>query len=135
MLVLPVSKKTRSPATATSSRYDSSLGLLTTKFTALIKGSISGSIDLNDAALQLQVQKRRIYDITNVLEGVGLIEKRSKNIIAWKGVSGATGEDTGFSDSRKELEALYEEDSMLDFWVEREKVRVGVSFGAEWCYE
>jgi hypothetical protein len=29
-------------------------------------------------------QKRRIYDITNVLEGIGLIEKRSKNVIYWK---------------------------------------------------
>ena len=29
-------------------------------------------------------QKRRIYDITNVLEGIGLIEKRNKNCIKWK---------------------------------------------------
>lgn len=31
-----------------------------------------------------QVQKRRIYDITNVLEGIGLIEKKLKNRIQWK---------------------------------------------------
>lgn len=31
-----------------------------------------------------QVQKRRIYDITNVLEGIGLIEKNLKNRIQWK---------------------------------------------------
>lgn len=31
-------------------------------------------------------QKRRIYDITNVLEGIGLIEKESKNSIRWKWV-------------------------------------------------
>jgi hypothetical protein len=31
------------------------------------------------------VKKRRIYDITNVLEGIGLIEKKSKNNIQWKG--------------------------------------------------
>lgn len=31
------------------------------------------------------MQKRRIYDITNVLEGIGLIEKKSKNNIQWKG--------------------------------------------------
>ena len=37
------------------------------------------------AADQLNVrQKRRIYDITNVLEGIGLIEKRNKNCIKWK---------------------------------------------------
>ncbi|KTF88458.1 hypothetical protein cypCar_00023851, partial [Cyprinus carpio] len=28
-------------------------------------------------------QKRRIYDITNVLEGIGLIEKKTKNTIQW----------------------------------------------------
>lgn len=32
----------------------------------------------------VQVQKRRIYDITNVLEGIGLIEKKLKNMIQWK---------------------------------------------------
>lgn len=37
------------------------------------------------AAELLEVkQKRRIYDITNVLEGIGLIEKESKNSIKWK---------------------------------------------------
>jgi transcription factor E2F3 len=39
---------------------------------------------MNDCAQQLQVPKRRIYDITNVLEGVGFLEKRSKNTVAWK---------------------------------------------------
>ncbi len=29
-------------------------------------------------------QKRRIYDITNVLEGVGLIVKISKSIVKWR---------------------------------------------------
>jgi len=32
-------------------------------------------------------QKRRIYDITNVLEGIGLIEKRTKNLIKWLSVN------------------------------------------------
>lgn len=32
-------------------------------------------------------QKRRIYDITNVLEGIGLIEKKNKNCIQWKSVT------------------------------------------------
>ena len=43
------------------------------------------SVDLNVAAEKLSVQKRRIYDITNVLEGIGLIEKTIKNKIRWKG--------------------------------------------------
>ncbi len=86
-----------------NSRFDSSLGLLTKKFVFLLKraashGSLNngtriglkaeggeGTLDLNAAARELQVQKRRIYDITNVLEGIGLIEKRTKNHIAWMG--------------------------------------------------
>ncbi|KAJ9554821.1 hypothetical protein OSB04_009435 [Centaurea solstitialis] len=65
-------------------RYDSSLGLLTKKFINLIKHAEDGILDLNNAADTLEVQKRRIYDITNVLEGIGLIEKKLKNRIRWK---------------------------------------------------
>lgn len=66
-----------------SCRYDSSLGLLTKKFIALLRSSAHGDLDLNRAASQLKVQKRRIYDITNVLEGIRLIEKNSKNHVRW----------------------------------------------------
>ncbi|VVC90720.1 unnamed protein product, partial [Leptidea sinapis] len=65
------------------SRFDTSLGLLTKKFVALLKSSPNGVLDLNVAAEHLSVQKRRIYDITNVLEGIGILEKRSKNNIQW----------------------------------------------------
>jgi len=66
-------------------RQENSLGELTKKFIELIKQSENNTIDLNYAVNQLNVQKRRIYDITNVLEGIGLIEKWSKNKIRWKG--------------------------------------------------
>ncbi|RIA96523.1 E2F/DP family winged-helix DNA-binding domain-containing protein [Glomus cerebriforme] len=68
-----------------SCRYDSSLGLLTKKFVSLLTEAKDGDLDLNTAAIALKVQKRRIYDITNVLEGIGLIEKNSKNHVRWKG--------------------------------------------------
>lgn len=32
---------------------------------------------------QLEVQKRRIYDITNVLEGINLIKRYKKNHVQW----------------------------------------------------
>ncbi|XP_027856452.1 transcription factor E2F2 isoform X1 [Xiphophorus couchianus] len=64
-------------------RYDTSLGLLTKKFVGLIAESADGVLDLNWATEVLEVQKRRIYDITNVLEGVQLIRKKSKNNIQW----------------------------------------------------
>jgi transcription factor E2F3 len=67
-------------------------GLLTKKFVNLIKQAEDGVLDLNKAADTLHVQKRRIYDITNVLEGVGLIEKKLKNRIQWKGVGVARPE-------------------------------------------
>ena len=40
-------------------RYDSSLGLLTKKFVSLIQNAPEGILDLNAAAGQLGVQKRR----------------------------------------------------------------------------
>lgn len=100
-----------SPAASPSTRYDSSLGLLTRKFVQLLTdaasqptqsdstGSVvtgSGLLDLNVAAAALHVQKRRIYDITNVLEGIGLIEKRNKNQVCWKtNRSDGSGLDSG----------------------------------------
>ncbi|KAL8246425.1 hypothetical protein R6Q59_007655 [Mikania micrantha] len=83
-----------SPLTpAGNCRYDSSLGLLTKKFINLITHAEDGILDLNNAADTLEVQKRRIYDITNVLEGIGLIEKKLKNRIRWKGLDSSKPEE------------------------------------------
>jgi predicted DNA-binding protein YlxM (UPF0122 family) len=65
-------------------RNETSLGSLTKRFCNLMENAPNGDLDLNEVAGKLQVQKRRIYDITNVLEGVGLIAKSSKNHIRWK---------------------------------------------------
>ncbi|XP_036293265.1 transcription factor E2F5 isoform X2 [Pipistrellus kuhlii] len=61
-----------------SSRHEKSLGLLTAKFVSLLQEAAADTLAVR--------QKRRIYDITNVLEGIDLIEKKSKNSIQWKGV-------------------------------------------------
>uniref|UniRef100_A0A3Q2D1A1 E2F/DP family winged-helix DNA-binding domain-containing protein n=1 Tax=Cyprinodon variegatus TaxID=28743 RepID=A0A3Q2D1A1_CYPVA len=59
---------------STSSRREKSLGLLTMKFVSLLQEAKDGVLDLKVAAHSLAVkQKRRIYDITNVLEGVGFL--------------------------------------------------------------
>ncbi|XP_053291252.1 transcription factor E2F2 isoform X1 [Pleuronectes platessa] len=78
---IPSPRTPKSPGERT--RYDTSLGLLTKKFVGLIAESPDGVLDLNWATEVLEVQKRRIYDITNVLEGVQLIRKKSKNNIQW----------------------------------------------------
>lgn len=64
-----------------------SLSSLTARFVDLLR-KVSppigdGELDLNVAMAELGVQKRRLYDITNVLEGIGLIEKRNKNSVLW----------------------------------------------------
>ncbi|VVB02278.1 unnamed protein product [Arabis nemorensis] len=108
-----------SPATLTPSgscRYDSSLGLLTKKFVNLIKQAKDGMLDLNEAAVTLSVQKRRIYDITNVLEGIDLIEKPFKNRILWKGVESLRpGDmDADVSALQAEIENLALKEHALD---------------------
>ncbi|NXB08059.1 E2F2 factor, partial [Cnemophilus loriae] len=80
---VPSPRTQKSPGEKT--RYDTSLGLLTKKFIRLLNESPDGVVDLNQAAEVLEVQKRRIYDITNVLEGIQLIRKKSKNHIQWMG--------------------------------------------------
>ncbi|KAF3785771.1 Transcription factor [Nymphaea thermarum] len=100
-----------SPATSTltpvgTCRYDSSLGLLTKKFINLMKQAEDGVLDLNIAADTLEVQKRRIYDITNVLEGIGLIEKKLKNRIRWKGLDASRPGDVDDDITRLQRDTL-----------------------------
>ncbi|KAL4584480.1 hypothetical protein LXL04_009082 [Taraxacum kok-saghyz] len=97
-------------------RYDSSLGLLTKKFVNLIHADKDGILDLNKAAVVLEVQKRRIYDITNVLEGIGLVEKASKNHIQWKKSKTLSPQslDKHVKRLKAEIERLNAEESRLD---------------------
>merc|ERR550519_2430163 len=99
------SKKVRSPLEKT--RYETSLGLLTKKFVSLFHPDPSGTVDLNKASEGLGVQKRRIYDITNVLEGIGLVEKKSKNTVHWCGARGQETKSlsTEFDSDLAQLEA------------------------------
>ena len=111
-----------------------SLGLMTRNFTNLLQASVSGTLDLNDAAVQLGCHKRRIYDITNVLEGIGLIEKRNKNTVVWTGSSSSLSElqpnsaksssrhvKIGSKDDlervRAKLDHYYKEEAMLDGFI------------------
>ncbi|KAJ6840500.1 transcription factor E2FB-like isoform X1 [Iris pallida] len=101
---------------ANGCRYDSSLGLLTKKFLSLLQQAEDGTLDLNRAADVLDVQKRRIYDITNVLEGVGLIEKKLKNMIRWKGTDTSRPKELNdqLSGLKDEVQTLYSDESRID---------------------
>jgi len=134
------------PSSLGQSRYDSSLGLLTKKFVHILRGSPGNSLDLNRASQELGVQKRRIYDITNVLEGIGLLHKRGKNNVTWNNdpevdlsrAPDPTGEMQGghigspprinkttsvvlsarVESAQKEVQALREEEVALDRYLE-----------------
>ncbi|XP_056135024.1 transcription factor E2F4-like [Lampris incognitus] len=99
-------------------RQERSLGKLTTKFVSLLQDSQDGVIDLKEAAQILAVrQKRRIYDITNVLEGIGLIKKRSKNSVQWNGMipeSNSREVAERLIDLKSELDDLELKESVLD---------------------
>lgn len=60
---------------------------LTKKFIQLLVEAEEQCLDLNNAMKVLNVPKRRIYDITNVLEGINLIQRYKKNHVRWIGTS------------------------------------------------
>ncbi|XP_062847881.1 transcription factor E2F3-like [Trichomycterus rosablanca] len=119
LAVLKGNKTPKSPAEKT--RYDTSLGLLTKKFVQLLGQSSDGVVDLNQAAEALKVQKRRLYDITNVLEGVHLIKKKSKNNIQWMGcnLSEVGGVLTHKQSLSSEVAQLVQEERRLDELIQR----------------
>ncbi|NWU36647.1 E2F6 factor, partial [Hylia prasina] len=94
-------------------RFDASLVLLTQRFMALLKKAPDGVLDLNKVATALGVRKRRVYDITNVLDGIHLIRKRSKNLIQWIGnnldqVVGKAPDQQNLKDELSDLSAMEE---------------------------
>ena len=95
----------------------SSLSVLTRRFISLMNKSECLMFDLNYAAHALGVQKRRIYDITNVLEGIGIIEKTSKNTIHWKAESASfftTIHDASTTGKRNDIACMLKKRSRSD---------------------
>ncbi|XVF63700.1 hypothetical protein PTKIN_Ptkin09bG0107800 [Pterospermum kingtungense] len=123
----PQKLNAESPNAAGNCRYDSSLGLLTKKFVNLIMESKDCTLDLNHTAEVLEVQKRRIYDITNVLEGIGLIEKTSKNHIRWKRCDdmGSMELDDQVTRLKAEIQSLYAEECRLDDCIREKQESLG----------
>ncbi|XP_056404224.1 transcription factor E2F1 [Hyla sarda] len=96
------------------SRYETSLNLTTKRFLELLSKSADGVVDLNWAAQVLNVQKRRIYDITNVLEGIHLITKKSKNHIQWMGNRSMVDSSSRYQTLEKDCQDLLATEQHLD---------------------
>lgn len=102
-----------------------SLASLTVRFVELLE-SISppfgtGELDLNDAMNSLGVQKRRLYDVSNVLEGIGLIKKENKNSVSWiEQVSPMPSAMTGNAGKqmKAEVKSLKSQRNQLDQYID-----------------
>ncbi|XP_068004488.1 transcription factor E2F8 [Melanerpes formicivorus] len=74
---------------AQPSRKEKSLGLLCHKFLARYpdypSSADSNYISLDEVAEELKVERRRIYDIVNVLESLHMVSRLAKNRYAWHG--------------------------------------------------
>ncbi|XP_048463431.1 transcription factor E2F7-like [Rhincodon typus] len=74
------------------SRKQKSLGLLCQKFLARYPNypisTEKTEISLDEVATELGVERRRIYDIVNVLESLQLVSRMAKNQYSWNGMLG-----------------------------------------------
>lgn len=116
-------------------RLDTSLSLLTKRFIDLL--SKSGVLDLNMCSRALQVQKRRLYDITNVLEGAGLLEKKSKNNVQWchqNNLICCQTESDGIKCKRSECSELEEKENSLNLAIEELKIELNKHINSNYAF-
>ncbi|XP_050061100.1 transcription factor E2F6-like isoform X3 [Aphis gossypii] len=91
------------------------LGKLVLKFIDLLQNTSDGVMHLDKATAMLDIQqKRRIYDVTNVLEGIGLIEKQTKNQVKWIGTQKGGIIALERNELQAEIETLKWQEDILD---------------------
>ncbi|KFK25734.1 hypothetical protein AALP_AA8G152700 [Arabis alpina] len=81
------------------SRKEKSLGLLVINFVNMCNRDDVDLIGLDYAASRLGVERRRIYDVVNILESIGIVARSGKNQYSWR----------GFGDVPRVLDELREE--------------------------
>ncbi|XP_034017675.1 transcription factor E2F3 isoform X2 [Thalassophryne amazonica] len=64
-----------------------SLATLTRRFLELMTAAPDTLVDTRQVAMSLHICKRRVFDITNILEGINLIQRKSGTTFVWTGTS------------------------------------------------
>lgn len=80
-----------------------SLALLTEGLINLLKEQKDTEIEINKASEILDASKRRLYDVTNVLQGIGLIERSGKSKIKWVEPNQKSNNKFSYQDAENEL--------------------------------
>jgi len=68
------------------SRKEKSLGELCRRFLGLYGSEGKSLLYLDQCTRELAVERRRIYDIINILESFQVINRQAKNAYHWKGI-------------------------------------------------
>ena len=68
------------------SRKEKSLGELCKRFLVLYGREQPDLLYLDSCTAELDVERRRIYDIINILESFFVIKRQAKNAYEWKGI-------------------------------------------------
>ncbi|KAG2273383.1 hypothetical protein Bca52824_067938 [Brassica carinata] len=67
------------------SRKEKSLGVLVSNFMRLYNRDDVDLFGIDEAAAKLGVERRRIYDVVNILESIGVVSRKGKNLYSWNG--------------------------------------------------
>jgi transcription factor E2F7/8 len=62
---------------------------LSAKFIDQFEGKVNRLIELDKVTKELNVERRRMYDIINILESLNVVVKNGKNSYLWKGLNEA----------------------------------------------
>lgn len=119
------------------SRKEKSLGLLCHKFLARYPDypspDANNDICLDDVATELNVERRRIYDIMNVLESLHMVSRSAKNRYAWHGrtklaqtlaILKQVGEDQKYDQQMQQIRQRLSDDMYDINWKEKENEAV-----------
>ncbi|KAF8092329.1 hypothetical protein N665_0417s0026 [Sinapis alba] len=79
------SEDVESLALQSYSRKEKSLGVLVSNFMRLYNRDDVDLFGIDEAAAKLGVERRRIYDVVNILESIGVVARKGKNLYSWNG--------------------------------------------------